>query len=173
MKIIFLDIDGVLINYASLLSGNSACRRCVAYLNQITDATGAKIVVSSTWRKGGLVSISNQLKAWGVRGDVVGVTPDLDRLENGIVISPSRGEEIKAYLEDHLEICNFVILDDESDMGNLLPHLIKTEYETGLDYTSYHKALEAFSVSAKVKSPLANPVSHSPQTEPYCKKPIG
>ena len=59
MKIIFLDIDGVLCTAKSvgLLKTNIDGRLakqfdpdCVVRLNHITDATGAQIVISSSWR---------------------------------------------------------------------------------------------------------------------------
>ena len=58
MRIIFLDIDGVLnselwykeVKYANLEEKHFS-PALVENLNTITDQTGAKIVVSSSWRK--------------------------------------------------------------------------------------------------------------------------
>ncbi len=140
MMVIFLDIDGVLINLQSLRK-NRADPDCVSLLNQLTDTTEAKIVVSSTWRKGGSPQIAEILTQWGVTGKVIGITPDLDHFENGAFISPSRGEETQAYLDNHPEITAFVILDDESDMGQLSHHLIQTDYVTGLTYENICDAI--------------------------------
>ena len=55
MKVIFLDIDGVLINKASLLNVESSYvpdEKCVQQLNELINRTDAKIVVSSCWRIG-------------------------------------------------------------------------------------------------------------------------
>lgn len=138
-KVIFLDIDGVLINFPSLRE-NKACSRCVALLNRLTDIAKAKLVVSSTWRKQGLEKVRQQLKTWGVTGEVVGITPVLDRIENGVFVSVSRGNEIQAYLNNHPEVYRFVILDDESDMSSLSRYLVQTEYEIGLGYADICKA---------------------------------
>ena len=65
MKVIFLDIDGVLNTPASIklapifVEGaptwygrhlHAFDKNCISALNKITDATKAKIVISSTWR---------------------------------------------------------------------------------------------------------------------------
>ena len=64
MKVIFLDIDGVLNTHesattlresfvergADLMGFNRFDKNCVARVNRITDETGAKIVISSSWR---------------------------------------------------------------------------------------------------------------------------
>lgn len=60
MKIIFLDIDGVLNNQVdeerSVIKidhpDDFISERCVTLLNELIENTGAKVVVSSTWRIG-------------------------------------------------------------------------------------------------------------------------
>lgn len=61
MKILFLDIDGVLNSYQFYenksnqeLVDNPFDTACVRHLKTIIDATDAKIVLTSTWRGGGL-----------------------------------------------------------------------------------------------------------------------
>lgn len=147
MKIVFLDIDGVLVNLAALRAGridNGHCRfdaKCVERLNHITDATGAAIVVSSNWRRfhGDMTDV---LKRNGVTGLMVGETPDLRRERpSGIQVAVERGEEIQAWLDDHLDIRSFVILDDDRDMGNLLPKLIQTDPVIGLTDANARKTI--------------------------------
>lgn len=96
MKVIFLDIDGVLNSdnfyeeifrnkpENQLVTTNGVWRysydaggidsRCVKWLNKVTNDTGAVIVVTSSWRKEGLEGISSILAKAGVKGQVVGIT---------------------------------------------------------------------------------------------------
>ena len=140
MKIIFLDIDGVLNhqlwfeNWLNYKKENNITERderrwfdprCIDLLNSITDETDAKIVVSSSWRRGkSIKDLQNLLKSVGVTGDVISKTPRLtfEGLED-YTYSVPRGCEIKAWLETNKDILSvkmskvkYVILDDDSDM---------------------------------------------------------
>lgn len=132
---IFLDFDGTIVSERTKFrSGDPAC---IGWLNQLIDETGAKIVVTSTWRIGkdgpDLPYVQNLLRGWGVTGDVIGVTPDL---------SPrARGYEIDRFLLRHNEhIENFVILDDDRDMAHLSVFLVACETEFGLQEEQYKVA---------------------------------
>jgi len=117
MKIIFLDIDGVLnvIPQGFDLYGGIFHPEFVDNLQTIIDKTGAKIVISSTWKA------SNVEEMWNDRnlpGEVVGTTPfswELERFKDFDGRIP-RGEEIQEYLDFHKDITNYVILDDDTDM---------------------------------------------------------
>ena len=50
MRIVFLDIDGVLNNKASFANGIEIIPEKVLLVNEICGITGAKIVLSSAWR---------------------------------------------------------------------------------------------------------------------------
>lgn len=98
----------------------------VEVLNRIIEQTGAKIVVSSTWRV-----LHNEkelaiiLDKAGVKGEVVGVTPRSS--------SRIRGLEIAEWIRNsETPVESFVILDDDSDMEELMPYLVKTRTKTGL-----------------------------------------
>ena len=132
MKVIFLDIDGVLCVHAA--DGNwgaedddrlsaDCCRR----LKEIMDATGCKLVLSSSWRLFAdmLKSLFEQLRLFGIaKEDFLGGTPLLEE----------RGEEILAYLKRHREIRKFVALDDEPFDCLKFPRekLILTEHAFGI-----------------------------------------
>ena len=134
MKIIFLDIDGVLNNpgcYAKA-SGTMtpADPGCVAVLNHIVDETGALIVISSTWKLHGLIFCRERLLEWGVRAHKI-----LDRTPNLQAKNKTRAEEIQRWLDDradHDSIESFVILDDEANMGHLVHRLVKVAGYRGL-----------------------------------------
>lgn len=130
MKVIFLDIDGVLNNEATKF-GRKFDPACVAALNKITDKTGARIVVSSTWRHAGLTETRATLSENGVTGKVNGLTPDLSK--RGLIhVAVPRGREIQAWLECHPAVNGFVILDDADDMEHLSGSLIQTVSRVGL-----------------------------------------
>ena len=154
MKIVMLDIDGVLnsARYIKHLAGkfdlpaNQMDPNAVARLNTITNLTGAKIVVSSTWRlafmarpanpfgldlgegllQGNVEQLARCMGSYGITGEVVGMTPRLGG-------NTCRGDEIQWWLNQHNDIEKFIIIDDSSDMGHLMQHLINTSFNDGLE----------------------------------------
>lgn len=158
MRVVFLDFDGPIIPLMSHRPArpleNKAWPACVRALNRITDSTGAKIVVSSTWRWGGEVSVVDLLKKWGVTGHVIGITPILHEQERigGLVVTVERGHEIAAWLRDH-DIESFVILDDDDDMGHLKSRLIQTPFEQGL---TERDADDAIRILERVRDRIAS-----------------
>ena len=141
MKVIFLDIEGVLMNLGSQHLGGEADPQCVARLNQLTDSTGAALVVSSTWRSQGLEEITELLRGWGVTGAVAGITDDLSYLDLTYTIGIQRGDEIGQWLDRHPEVEAFVILDDDDDMAGLKPYLVQSEADAGLTDEQMEKAV--------------------------------
>ena len=129
MRVIFLDFDGVLNTHAYLVTmknedpiGEAAALdpAAVARVNKIIEATGAVVVVSSSWRYGRTVGyLEEMLVSRGFKGKVVGTTP-----EQGA--GPQRGDEIRAWVNTHPEVESFVVLDDDSDMEAVRQHFIKT-----------------------------------------------
>ena len=140
MKIIFLDIDGVLNHQIwfkkwykggkrtdtkeqyndSMIDPNS-----VALLNKIIEDTKAKVVISSSWRKNNTIeSLQAILESKGFTGEIIGLTPVLYFTgEKDYHYSVPRGNEIKAWLEinkgilgDKMSKVKYVIFDDDSDM---------------------------------------------------------
>ena len=135
MRVIFLDIDGVL-NSSKFLDGvgnvslGSAYfdRKAVKVLNKIVDLTGAVIVISSSWRRiFSLSTLKRFLKESGFKGKVIGKTPAKSH--------DIRGLEIKEWLDrpENESIVSFAILDDDSNgIENLRDHFVQTDWETGL-----------------------------------------
>lgn len=108
--------------------------RAVARLNLILEMTQAEVVLSSTWRTvWGLEKTQQVLQARGFAYTIKSCTPDLaEQQTSGLYSGAQRGSEIKAWLDAQEEHGRFVILDDDSDMGALLPHLIQTATAYGL-----------------------------------------
>ena len=96
-KVIFLDVDGVLVTSRGL-AGEDSTRR-----------TGARLVLSSTWRDeaqcpGYLGALRAALAHAGVGGALLGCTPTAGHA--------SRGAEILAWLRDNPHHRRFAILED-------------------------------------------------------------
>jgi len=128
IKIVFLDFDGVIITPESSFRRigplEAAHPKAIEALNYLLSETGARLVISSTWREDYSVEeLRKLLKGWGVAAEILGTTPLLDQ----------RSEEIQSWLDEcSLPIGAFVILDDMTDMGHLASRLINTDFETGL-----------------------------------------
>lgn len=149
MKVIFLDIDGVLNHekhYEWLLGTDepTLLQRVYPYseinpkscqfLNDIIKETGAKIVVSSSWRLDGENRLNSLFKHFGLPR-IYSTTPCLNT---------ARGIEIDAWLGSHPEVDTYVILDDDEDMNeHQLPYFIKTNpYGDGLNKEVKDKAIK-------------------------------
>ena len=141
MKVIFLDIDGVLNNRDTW--GNRPLikafdKDCIAAFNKIIDATDARIVISSSWRNiFAYEQLRTLLKNVGVKGIILGQTPTIS-------LSGRRGAEIKEWLDNGLwpEIDGFIILDDETDMNEVESHLVQTNSNVGLTDDMANIAIE-------------------------------
>lgn len=122
MKVIFLDIDGVLncIPQGHDDFGGIFHSHFVDNLGRILNETGAKIVISSTWKSSGLKYLKDMWSHRGYPGDIIDITPDVyDLINLGLFQyydDVDRGHEIDKWLKDHPEVDNYVILDDDNDM---------------------------------------------------------
>ncbi|RXT06434.1 HAD domain-containing protein [Ammoniphilus sp. CFH 90114] len=144
MKVIFLDIDGVMITgsyrkISSQYDGYAFDPTAVEHLKEIIVKTGTYIVVSSTWRKAGFARLKTMFEANGIYEGLIGQTPVLEYSR--------RGEEIKEYLAEAqydptTKVEKFVILDDLNDMGELLPYLVQTNWMVGLNQEAKEKVIE-------------------------------
>lgn len=117
MKLLFLDIDGVLNSKNSFLEKRGQVdSQCVSFLNKITDETDAKIVISSSWRFiYDFETLKDILKVKNnISGRIIGITPILDEYFSGENPIP-RGIEIEEFLKKirtSQDIESYVILDD-------------------------------------------------------------
>jgi len=126
MKVIFLDIDGVLNNWQSMHEGNWVNEidwtnwdtDALVRLSSIATETGAKIVISSTWRK----IIGTSIEWWNEQFfeaaaplECVGITGSA---RNGF-----RGREVADWVENCPGLTAYVILDDDSDFYEWQPRV--------------------------------------------------
>jgi hypothetical protein len=153
MKVIFLDIDGVIKTKNGLRSAFKKYRklvpdildeRAVTNLNKLVKETDAKIVITSTWRYGKTTeALQRVLAINGVIGEVIGMTPELGQMKNSSIDTITRGQEIQEWLNLHKIQVDYVILDDDT---NLLPqqmnYFVRCESEDGFaDENKYREAL--------------------------------
>lgn len=126
-KVIFLDIDGVL---TSVRTGwYNFDIYATNYLRWVCEKSGAKIVISSTWRYNHGKEFWKEIFGDFLHDDFK--TPDLKRHKNGNDII--RGDEIKDWLDRHPEISKYIILDDDADMlEEQMPNLLQTDSMNGI-----------------------------------------
>jgi hypothetical protein len=122
MKIIFLDIDGVL-NCDKTRNPRKfpyvVDPTLLARLKRLLKATGAKVVLSSSWRCDPVGILA--AKHWGV--PFFDVCPDKPK--------SARGKEMLEWLSRHPKVTRFAIIDDEDDGLDDLP-LFQPSAKTGL-----------------------------------------
>lgn len=152
MKVLFLDIDGVLNGHEYNPDAGSCLikRDCIQRLNRILRETGAKIVVSSAWRyimltteesppAMTMVGFEYMLRTHGASSvDLMGMTGSDEEfgwsMENNV---PVRGKQIRRWLADHrphFEIDSYCVLDDD-DLGISELHsecFVRTDGRVGL-----------------------------------------
>ena len=122
MKVIFLDFDGVITTYNSKWK---IAMNKIKIINDICDKTNAKIVVTSSWRighRGDVLAFNGYLTQYIIKHNYLDNVQDtFDKFIGNIVgmtesIGGWRGDEIKLYMNEHPDVENYVILDDDSDM---------------------------------------------------------
>lgn len=179
MKIIFLDVDGVLNCEDAYRSGECQYQEWICeggsnhhyqrfcswsknLLNKLIDETGAKIVISSTWRHSGIDFMRKVWEMEQMSGEIIGITPSINAKE----ISIPRGLEIKYFLNEDLGfrhinwsedeqreymknsgIDNYIIIDDDSDMlygqRNHFVHVLPSPRNTqGFNEYYYNQAIQ-------------------------------
>lgn len=138
MKVIFLDVDGVLNSYSRGRGGNIS-KGLLKKLRNIVWATDAKIVVSSSWRLFPVarLKLKRYLKYKGM--EAFDWTIDLgDNIP--------RGDEITYWLEinANLGIESYVILDDmdEAEFEDHMYNFVQTDPDKGLTDQDVCNAIE-------------------------------
>lgn len=158
MKIIFLDVDGVLNSdeyIDNLVSQNkppltqwiidpSALLR----FNLLCSVSKAEVVMSSTWRlHKDKESMTYFFRSVGYTGpDILDYTPNLPRRMSEFI---PRHCEIEAWLENKPIIENFVILDDV-ESAEIEHHFVHTSYKIGLTDEDVQKSLNILNSSKGV-----------------------
>lgn len=163
MKVLFLDIDGVI----NTVGGELGLRHCLQidpkeegligpweafdpaclwYLREIVEDTGCKIVVSSTWRAG---ETAESMKRWFkcpvIKEAIIDSTPHFYSTSHPELKDRTgrvqRGEEIMDWLNRHPEVTNYAVLDDDTDMDVVRRNFFKTCSYDGLKKDVAYKVI--------------------------------
>lgn len=141
MRVLFLDIDGVLNSHAFIatrgpdrVGGHWAARdidpAAVARLNRVLEATEALVVVSSMWRLlHRRTVLCDILGECGFKGKILGVTPRINE-------DYSRGREIAQWLRENERepVTSYAVVDDDFDAGvGHGPRFVQTSFSVGMD----------------------------------------
>lgn len=165
--VLFLDFDGVLNSggpngsRSRRPSGwNELDNDMVRRVNQIVNATGAEVVASTSWRllerdhpDGARGRLTDILRSNGATFDLIDVTPRIDNCMHtsfdGRVMHEcpwnrvcNRGMEIQIWLDSmglRRPVC---ILDDSTDMAHLMPWLVRTFDDEGLQLRHAEQAIK-------------------------------
>lgn len=168
IKFIFLDIDGVL-NSDIYMSSDEYFAECnslgidpvgrnvidkahylhidpsaVKLVNILVERSGAKVILSSTWRcKYSLTELNIMFQKRGATFQIDGVTP-------AKMSWRPRGHDIRSFFNEFYKKSitpeAFVIIDDIDEFSLYPSHLVQTSEETGLTQEDVTKALKILKV---------------------------
>jgi hypothetical protein len=158
VRVLFLDIDGVL-NYERYVRRSGQVGVVIdparmELLKRIIDATGALIVLTTSWRE-----------HWSPKKEDC---DEMGRLLNELFASYNififdktphlhsrREQEIGAWLEDHPEVTAFAVLDDQYLSADFLSgHFVKTaNYRYGLDEENVTDTIAILTQEGKERLP--------------------
>lgn len=144
MKIVFLDVDGVLNSYRNVVAqggfpfpkGSSAAKNpqhsdenldvlAVGMVRELCLRNEAQIVMHSTWRKH--IDLAEFAKRWDL--------PILDKTDHG-----DKSQSVGRWLKEHPEVEKYVILDDD-DMHDRT-HQVFTSLFEGFMYKDFMFAMK-------------------------------
>lgn len=156
MKLLFLDIDGVLNSVRSAVAhkgypwpGEPHEREwekfdevAVRLLQDVVGETGASVVLSSVWRIGAdeefLKDLSERL------GVEIKYTTNWSGMERGWEINKTL-KDVLSCVEDKLE--SYVIIDDDSDMLSIhKDRFVKVDGNNGLSFENYMEIINVLGI---------------------------
>lgn len=147
-KILFMDIDGPMIpsrayklpNQTKLVSVFDPC--ATAMVNELLKLSGARIVISSTWREHGVKDCSELLETNGINPDLL--HPDW---KTPCKLTSTRTQEIDLWLQEHPEITHYVAIDDEQLNANMLPGFVQCDMDEGFSFRNFLESKVLFGVA--------------------------
>lgn len=153
MKIIFLDIDGVLCTKRAHIAQRrfktewhmtAFDREAVGLLNAIHehDPENTRYVLSSTWRTHyDQIFMENHLRSFGWTGVFHSDWKTVNLLRDPSAHQSFRGNEVKEWL-DRNEHITYVIFDDGTDfLESQQENFINTRHDYGISYHDYINAM--------------------------------
>ena len=158
-KVIFLDFDGVMNTERYIAEqrrnglpvsdryGYLFDPKAVENLRRIIDATGAAMVISSSWRLEGKERMEAMWHERALPGQLIGVTGQSLHanfpMSAGETAGATKGEEIRGWLKEHAsKSYRYVIFDDEADIRpEQRPHFIQTDPRIGITRADAERAI--------------------------------
>jgi hypothetical protein len=148
LKVLFLDIDGVLASVKSCIALGGWPRGvepkdlplfdpvALGLLRSLCETAGVSIVISSTWRL---------MHGW----DRIGRGLDLPTMGATPRLCGIRGDEIAAWMLDYPGVIeSYAILDDDSDMlSDQMANFVKVSGTDGLSYENFKDLCTIFRVN--------------------------
>ena len=164
MKLIFLDIDGVLNHENTKVvapSGSLGIEdECISRLARIVSETEAKIILTSDWKIGwesfpeccseDANYLNRMLQKHGLK--IHAKTYDEHVYDR---FFEDRGRGIHRFLETQMNVTGYVVLDDHvfADFDKeIKEHLVLTDYRVGLTDSDVEKSIDL--LNGKVKSKI-------------------
>ena len=157
MKVLFLDIDGVLCTLRAHYAYAHKRRGIIDSWDPVGAKaikevcnTGVKIVISSSWRHY-CVNPYDKSDILGVRLSEHKLTEHLHKdWKTGI--DGTRGKEIRQWLSKHPNIKDFIVLDDDIfDMEDVTPYVIHTNANDGMSTDDIKKLYKWAGIGKKKK----------------------
>ena len=148
LRVLFLDIDGVLNSHRSCIALGGIPHDlapadvamldplALALLQSLCEVAELSVVVSSSWR------ICHH---W----DAIGRALDLPTIDATPRLGGIRGDEIAAWLAaSPVPVATYAIVDDDSDMlPEQVPRFVRTDYAEGLSFANLRALCDLFGVS--------------------------
>jgi len=177
MRILFLDIDGVLNghDYCEVAESCSIKGQCVGHLNRVIRDTGCRIVVSSAWRymvgeKGmTLTGLHYLLRTHGLTAKPTDLIWDVIRRD--ATPDEPRGHIIREWILQYRSAVrgarvHFCVLDDLSaeEMGiaddpYMMRRMVRTNGKSGLNEVSAQQVIDVFQDLERSESEHHNPIN--------------
>ena len=149
MKVLFLDIDGVLNSQRTYLAfggyphGYDAKNLAMldpvglTLIRRIVKASGASVVLSSSWRI---------IHDWFELGNALDL-PIMGKTPHGSPNGHERGHQIADWLADHIEVTHYAIVDDDSDMlEHQKPYFVHTSGFDGFTWANAEKLAKVLGI---------------------------
>lgn len=138
MKVLFLDIDGVLNNsqFNPAAESSTLDPAAVARLNQVVRSTGAKLVLSSSWRYlilEGAMTLQGFEYLLRSHGLDKGCLLDHTGADQAADVFAGRAAQIQRWLAQHPEVADWAAIDDAAlALGPLGWRQVKTDGTVGI-----------------------------------------
>ena len=138
-KVLFLDIDGVLCTFrAHFAYGRGLLLKVwdptsCQLIHRLCEKFDLKIVVSSNWKN------DPELPEYLHKYDLSSFLHPDSKIPT-VLTATLRGQEVKAWLDKHPEVIEYIIVDDDSDfLEDQMSRLILTENAEGFGAKDYQK----------------------------------